>query len=246
MLCLTNTLLDMGITYKNGIKPDMARLYDASNYFHPEFSYKADLARLLNTSEQVLTNWEARGVSDKGVLSACGKMPGLNATWLRSGEGQMLNFGSQKATEAPAPIDSDDGFVAIKRVDLKISAGVSGFGVEYLNGERSPIFFRRDWIDRKGYNPERLHAIPVSGQSMEPSLYDGDLVVINADDQKPVDSEVFAANYEGEVVIKRMVREAGNWWLSSDNPDKRKYPNKLCHEHCFIIGRIIYKQSERI
>lgn len=143
-------------------------------------------------------------------------------------------------------IDSDIDHIAIKRVDLKISAGISGFGVEYLNGERSPIFFRRDWIEKKGFNPDKLHAIAVSGESMEPSLYDGDLVVINTDEQKPVDGEVFAANYEGEVVIKRLIREAGQWFLSSDNPDKRRYPNKLCHEHCFIIGRIIYKQSERI
>jgi phage repressor protein C with HTH and peptisase S24 domain len=143
-------------------------------------------------------------------------------------------------------VNDDSEYVSIKRVDLKISAGISGYGVEYLNGERSPIFFRRDWLERHKYNPDKLYAIVVTGESMETSLYQDDLVVINGSDTKQVDGEVYAINYEGEVVIKRLQREAGEWYLSSDNPDKRRFPNKICHENCFIIGRIIYKQSERI
>lgn len=143
-------------------------------------------------------------------------------------------------------VDDDSEFIPIKRVNLKISAGISGFAVEELNGDRPPIFFRRDWIDRKGLNTKSLFAIVVRGESMEPSLYDGDLVVINSDDKRQVEGEVFAFNYDGEVVIKRLHREAGLWYLASDNQDKRRYPNKLCHEQCLMLGRIIYKQSERI
>ena len=142
--------------------------------------------------------------------------------------------------------DGDSDFVGIRKVDFKISAGVSGYAIEYLDGDKAPIFFRRDWLDRKGYSPNRLTAIPVKGESMETSLFEGDLVVINLDDTKPLDGEVFACNYEGELVIKRMIREAGVWYLASDNTDKRRFPNKVCHDDCFIIGRIIYKQSERI
>lgn len=53
-------------------------------------------------------------------------------------------------------------------------------------------------------------------------------------------------NYEGELVIKRLVRGAGQWWLASDNPDQRRYPRKVCGEDVFCIGRIVHKQSERI
>jgi phage repressor protein C with HTH and peptisase S24 domain len=71
--------------------------------------------------------------------------------------------------------------------------------------------------------------------------------VINTADITPADGEVFAVNYEGEAVVKRMVRDAGEWWLSSDNPDQRRYSRKLCAgDACIIIGRIVHKQSERI
>lgn len=143
-------------------------------------------------------------------------------------------------------LKGDPNFVAIRRVDFKISAGISGYAVDYLNGDRAPIFFRKDWLEKKKLNPNKLYAIPVRGESMETSLFEGDLVVINGDETNPIDGEVYAVNYEGELVIKRMHREAGLWYLASDNTDKRRFPNKVCQENCFIIGRIIYKQSERI
>ena len=81
---------------------------------------------------------------------------------------------------------------------------------------------------------------------MEPSLWDGDLVVINTSDTSPHDGEAFAINYEGELVIKRLRRDAGEWFAISDNSDQRRYSPKRCTEDVVILGRVIYKQSERI
>jgi phage repressor protein C with HTH and peptisase S24 domain len=81
---------------------------------------------------------------------------------------------------------------------------------------------------------------------MEANLHDGDLVVINTDDVTPKDGVVFAANYDGELVIKRLKRDAGQWFLASDNPDKARFGDKLCADGCGLIGRIVYKQSEQI
>lgn len=81
---------------------------------------------------------------------------------------------------------------------------------------------------------------------MEPSLWDGDLVVINTADDNPQDGDAFALNYEGELVIKRLRRDAGEWWAASDNADQRRFAPKRCTEDVKIIGRVVYKQSERI
>jgi phage repressor protein C with HTH and peptisase S24 domain len=166
---------------------------------------------------------------------------------LNKGE-EVLAIELKKLGAKPANPILDEGseYVAISRVEFKLSAGIKGFAIEPLNGENAPIFFRKDWLDKRGYDPKHLHAIEVTGSSMEPSLFEGDLVVVNTKDIKPVDGEVFAANFEGELVVKRLIREAGKWWLSSDNADKRRFPNKLCDENCFVLGRIIFKQSERI
>lgn len=81
---------------------------------------------------------------------------------------------------------------------------------------------------------------------MVPSLYDGDLVVVNTADTKPRDGEVFAVNYEGELVIKRVRLDAGECWLDSDAADQLRFRPRRCGDGCFILGRVVYKQSERI
>lgn len=138
-------------------------------------------------------------------------------------------------------------FVPVRRGTLRLSCGVAGFAIEYENGERQPLFFRREWFVTRQLDPERLLAFRVTGASMEPGLFDGDTVVINLADQSPSDGAVFAVNYEGELVIKRMRRDAGEWWLASDNSDKRRFPDKRCAgDGIQILGRIVHKSSEHI
>lgn len=142
--------------------------------------------------------------------------------------------------------DPDGDAVSIRQARLKLSAGVSGYAIEYEDGDGQPIFFRKDWMDRNGYRAEKLLAVKVSGVSMEPGLYDGDVVVVNLADSQPHDGAAFAVNYEGELVIKRLLRDDGEWWLTSDNPDKRRFANKRCSDGVQLLGRVIHKQSSVI
>lgn len=155
---------------------------------------------------------------------------------------------SQRAKSESLLISLSDhpDLVSVPRVKFKLSAGVSGFAIESENGNGKPVFFRKDWFETNNYKPDKLFAVRVSGASMEPALWDGDLVVINTADTNPHDGEAFAINYEGEMVIKRMRRDAGEWWASSDNADQRRFAPKRCTEDVVVIGRVIYKQSERI
>lgn len=162
----------------------------------------------------------------------------------------LPQMGAAAPTQATVPqtidLENNPDYPAIRRVRFKLSAGASGFGVEYRSEDGAPIVFQKAWFERNGYRPDRLFAVRIGNGSMEPGLYDGDTVVVNTAQTDPKDGVVFAVNYEGEMVIKRLVRDGGQWWLSSDNPDQRRYPRKVCDEHSRIIGEIVHKQSERI
>ncbi|MEH6434326.1 S24 family peptidase [Massilia sp. DD77] len=144
-------------------------------------------------------------------------------------------------------VDSDDpALTHIPKVKLRLSAGISGFEIEPERFDGSTTTVPTNWIERNNYSRENLIAIRVRGESMEPTLYEDDLVVINIADTSPVDSGVYAINYEGEPVVKRLSRDAGQWWLTSDNPDQRKYHRKLCQGNdCIIVGRVVRRESER-
>lgn len=203
---------------------------------------QGELAAAVGVSQGSIGNIESgirenpRAATVLGIAKAFGVDPG----WLQSGEGPM------RAGPAPISMEGNPDYPAIRRVHFKLSAGASGFGVDYEGEDAAPIVFRREWYERNGYQPGKLLAVRVANGSMEPGLYDGDTVVVNTADTTPADGAVFAVNYEGEMVIKRLVRDSGQWWLASDNPDQRRYPRKVCDEHAFLLGRIVHKQSEKI
>jgi phage repressor protein C with HTH and peptisase S24 domain len=166
----------------------------------------------------------------------------INMLWLTDGIGPM------RRNDLPEPVHLTDhpDLQEIPRVRFKLSAGVSGYAIEPENGNGKPVFFRKDWFDLHNYRPDQLFAVRVAGASMEPALYDGDLIVVNTADTAPHDGDVFAINFEGELVIKRLRRDAGEWWATSDAADQRRFAPKRCTEDVKIIGRVVYKQSERI
>lgn len=146
----------------------------------------------------------------------------------------------------PVYLRNNPEYPAIRRVALKAQAGVTGYAVDYMNDDGPPIVFRRDWYTAHNYQPEKMLALRVAGESMVPSLYAGDLIVINSAQTEPKDGIAFVVAYEGEIAVKRLVRDDGLWWLSSDNQDQRRYPRKKCSEDTQIIGEVVYRQTERI
>ncbi len=179
---------------------------------------------------------------------------GLNPEWLSSGKGAKHVSGEPHRVTKVLPgsralsvSDSDDpDQLPVRRVAIKAQAGVSGYGVEYVPDDGRPISFRADWYKAKGFKHNELLACRVTGDSMIPNLYEDDIIVINTQSSTPKDTTAFLVDYEGEIVVKRLIRDDGQWWLTSDNPDQRRYPRRVCHEQTQIIGEVVYRQTERV
>ena len=232
---------------------------------------RKDLAGALGVSVQAVGD-VIRGKSSAFTAENNAKAAqylGVNPNWLATGHGQMespvegtttylLTPGAKASNPALASmlragraielidLENNQDYPAIRRVNITAKAGVTGYAVDFIDEERPPIFFRRDWYESKGYRPDRMIAIRVSGDSMIPSLFDGDLIVINTEQKQPKQGIAFLVSFEGEVVVKRLVRDDGQWWLTSDNPDQRRYPRVKCNGGTEIIGEVVYRQTEQI
>ena len=192
-----------------------------------------------------------------GVASSTGKPRGVGdalARKLEVGCKKPVGWMDQPHTALPTNTQQvviaetdDPEFIQIPMVELRLSAGMTGFQTEPDRRAGGTLGMRRSWVERNGYEVGSLIAIQVRGDSMEPSLYEDDIVVINTADKRPIDGAVFAVNYEGEAVVKRFSRDAGEWWLTSDSPDQRRHHRKICRgDACIIIGRVVRKESDRI
>lgn len=212
---------------------------------------QSDLARAVGVKPQAI-----QYLCEKGKRSVhsvkISEVLKINARWLTDGIGDMELCATPKPEKQPGQgslqaVPPGTEYVPIRVGNFRLQAGVNGFMVDYLDDSLAPLFFREDWLRRNNLKADKLVACQVMGESMEPRLYAGDTVLINTADNEPKDSAVFAVNYEGELVIKRLVRDAGQWWLSSDNADKVSYPNKLCSgDLCLLIGKVVHRQSTRI
>lgn len=217
---------------------------------------KSEFAKAVRISAPTATDWE-KSVADGGIKEISGirltkvcEVLGIDPTWLLHGKGAG-------PSKAPSPDRIDDlkpvlaadpespTFVHIPKVRLLVSAGVSGFGVEPEPYDGTTATVPADWLRRRQLRAENLIAIRVRGRSMEPTFNEGDTVFINKKDTEPFDGAVFVINYEGEDVIKRLSRDAGDWWLTSDNPNQQQFHRKLCRgAECIIIGRVVRSERE--
>lgn len=66
----------------------MQRLYAATQELF-QVNTQTGIAHLLNTSPQVVKNWEKRGISNQGILDIQAKL-NVSSNWVKTGKGDML------------------------------------------------------------------------------------------------------------------------------------------------------------
>jgi phage repressor protein C with HTH and peptisase S24 domain len=234
----------------------MKRLYEAAQAL-TGLKTQAEIARALNQSQQTVNNWEARGISKAGLLRAQGAI-GCSATWLETGAGPMALAPRQAFKSVPASaadagqadhpfledarrvrVGDEPDTIPIRRVSLKLHAGVTGFETEPDLEEGGVLHMPRAVIDAHRLVPHQLLAIRVRGQSMEPMMFEDDVVVVNTADKEPVNREIYALNFNGEALVKQLVRRNNEWFLHSMNPDFG--PVTVRSGQCSIVGRVVYQ-----
>ena len=214
---------------------------------------QADLALKAGVSQGAIGHLESGRTSTSRSITSIARALDVDPAWLADGKGEAFpkEWGvvppRTEHLEVVIAEDGDPYFYQIPKVQLQLSAGITGFQTVPEIHDGSKVSIAKNWVERNGYRPGALIALTVKGESMEPNLYPGDLVIVNTAQTEMIDGAVFAVNYEGEAVIKRLSRDSGQWWLSSDNPDQRKYHRKSCRGgECIMIGRVVRRETDQI
>jgi phage repressor protein C with HTH and peptisase S24 domain len=242
-----------------GMHIQMERLYRAAKELK-NIGNQAELARALNQSSQTVNNWEARGISKTGLLLAQTEI-GCSVTWLTTGEGPMIvgapSDSSQDADGFITTSSSDavDGAqrvrvgggpetIPVRAVKLRLQAGVSGFMAEPdLDVDHGYFQVPTYVIEKLQLNPANLIIMSVAGRSMEPMYFEDDKVLVDTSKVTPKNNECFAVNWNGEPIVKCLIRKANDWCLYSFN---HKFPSMSVRSgQCSIIGQVVW-QPDRI
>ncbi|SHN66712.1 XRE family transcriptional regulator [Desulfovibrio litoralis] len=79
--------------------------------------------------------------------------------------------------------------------------------------------FHQSFLTRKGGSVETMRLFHVAGDSMSPTLNDGDMVLINLKQKDVTTGHVYLIRIDDELMIKRLETKPGKIILKSDNPD---------------------------
>lgn len=197
----------------------------------------ADIMRATGVSKATVSFWVSGTNRAKGAnLLALAKALRCTPEWLETGKGDA-DF------EHHEQIPSEADYALIPQYTAK---GECGDG--YLNGHvevKGGLAFKREWIARMKARPENLRAIYADGDSMEPYIFDGDVVLFDSADREPRDRQVYAIRRpDGGISIKRIIQQlSGAWVIRSDNQAKyRDEPitEEVLHEMP-ILGRVIWR-----
>lgn len=111
-----------------------------------------------------------------------------------------------------------EDFASIPRYNAQLAAGAGA-----LNDDQptvSSLAFRREWLARSGISPTSACILSVRGDSMRPTLFDTDLVMIDQRRKQVRNRRIYAfVDLDGEARVKRLEEIPGRMLLIlSDNP----------------------------
>lgn len=154
-------------------------------------------------------------------LVAVARAGGVNVDWLATGEGPMCP-GEAPQEQFPSVTtytgELPDGFVLVPRYDVSASAGPGALADGELVVDH--MAFRADFVRRVlRADPAHLALITAIGDSMDPAIRAGDLLLIDTAVDRIIDDAIYVLQVDGSLRIKRVQSFMdGRLALKSDNP----------------------------
>lgn len=195
------------------------------------FGTQNEAASIAGRSHDAIGNWiTGRTVPAFDALARMAHKKGVSLEWLASGKGAMTGDAS--------PVGD---FVYIPRYDVRAGAGS---GQPVLSEEVGGFLaFRQDWVrQRLRRNPATLAVIEAFGDSMTPTISDGDIMLVDMSENRVRGSAIYVMLAGNDAVVKRVeLKLDGSLLVKSDNPSYEPitFPRDEADD-LRIIGKVVW------
>jgi phage repressor protein C with HTH and peptisase S24 domain len=186
------------------------------------------------TRDYVHDIWRGRSTRpNRARLEQIARVLKVEVDWLATGMGAVEG-------EPPDLTLDPEAFVRIPALEPPARAG-RGKAVETVLPAAEPYQFRRSWIlDHLQVDPEALRVMRIEGDSMQPTLQEGDAVLVNTARRQPSPPGIFIL-FDGMALVAKRLELTGDASqprvrVRSDNPAYETYERPL--DAISIIGRV--------
>ena len=176
----------------------------------------ARIASLTGIPKKTIENWyNTKALPTIGNVAPVAEACGVSLDWLASGGGEQV------AKFVASGINGELDELSYLRLHEPWTASDAGpyLPEGYAEPPRYFAAFSTEWIKRIGVSPTYAQVLLASGDSMEPTICDGDLLLIDCGVTRVAENGIYALAIDGKVLVKRIqVRRDGSAALISDNP----------------------------
>ena len=179
------------------------------------------------------------GVADAQQLLDIGRVTKAAPAWLLMGDEK------RGPAEPDAQAVNVADLVKISAYNVRASAGNG----DHVNGEEvsGKVAFRRSWLERKGLNPATMAVVRARGDSMEPTVRDGDMLLVDRNMARLAGDGIYLIERDNDLYCKRLQKRFdGGVTIMSDNA--RYEPQQLSTEASAalnVVGRVFWVGGER-
>ncbi|MCA3365669.1 MAG: helix-turn-helix transcriptional regulator [Roseomonas sp.] len=176
-----------------------------------------DAARLSGLPYGTLQNYIQGGELKLSNAASLARATGVRLEWLANGLGPMLADQSGEVATISAAA-TPPGHVLLPLLEARAAAGNHGglrsdHLVDFIAFSES---FLKQTLRR---SPQNLALLTASGDSMDPTIRDGDLLLVDTSARRIEGSFIYVLAIGGGLLVKRIhLRRDGSVILKSDNP----------------------------
>lgn len=164
-------------------------------------------AREVDIGESLLRKYLAGATPGIDKVAQIAESTGTSVEWLVSGRGPVRSA-DQSSVMAELTF--------VERLDVEASAGNGAL----VDNEQALDFvaFQTRWLRRKGINPAAVRLLNIRGDSMEPTIRDGDIALVDTSIDDIIDNAIYVLVVGNRLLIKRIhILMSGALRLISDN-----------------------------
>jgi phage repressor protein C with HTH and peptisase S24 domain len=205
------------------------------------------LARTMSVSPSAFRKW-LRGEAEpsRERLVALADAAKVSIAWLAKGEGPAPTLARPTQGDGARSAEPERGIDPSRFILLpkQAEAAAAGTGTPPpARPETEYIAFRHDWVRTVlGIEPADLILETAVGESMRPTIQDGDLLLVDTTDRTVSSFGVYVLEIGGERLVKRVQRKLdGTLVLISDNetyqPD---HVTGQMLDAVTVIGRVVW------
>lgn len=207
---------------------------------------KVKLAHDAKVSTSLVTFWfnKQRTMSDEAIANLCNAW-GLEIQWALTGKEPQFK---------EQVIVVKDNLVYLKMYkNVCLGCGDACEPTYEELQDVEPFGVPKEWITSSGANPKYCKIFKAQGDSMMPTINDGDLVVLDTTwpIERIIDNHIYALWDEDYLKLKRLVKDnfKKEFHIKSDNPNYKEVVlsfDEAERNKVIVLGKVILKISKNL